>query len=164
MAMFSLFYIDMKPKLFLTILTFVLFIGISNASATTVYETTGWITGSEGQGFTFDFTADQAPYTYQATLTDLSDHDSGFGFDLLFLEISSSTEMLGSTSEPGIITFLVQAGRKYFANVFGTGGGENNAGVYGVEVTTAPIPGAIWLLGSGIAGLGYLKRRKLFSA
>ena len=153
-------FMDMNITLVFAVLTIALFFIPVCADASNVFETTGWIIDT--QGLNFEFTADQSPNTYQATLTDLSEAPD-FGFDYLYLSITSSTETLGSTTGPGIFTFLVELGKKYFVNIFGTGSGNNDAGLYGVEVVATPIPGAIWLLGSGLVGLGYLKRR-MFSA
>jgi len=56
----------------------------------------------------------------------------------------------------------VLPGGNYFLNISGTGGGT--AG-YGGDLTTTPIgavpvPGAVWLFGTGIAGLALLRRRR----
>jgi hypothetical protein len=145
-----------KPRKFLLMLIIAVFLVPACASASIVFETTGWITGSEG--LTFNFTADQSPYTYQATLTDLSTVPY-FGFDFLFLSVTSSTEILASIIGPGSFTFPVEAGKLYFANVFGTGGGEMDAGLFGLEITTVPIPGSVWLLGSGLIGIVGIRRK-----
>jgi len=159
----TLSYMPIKTKLVLTVLAMAFFLIPAGASATTtVFETTGWIIDT--QGTNYEFTADQSPNTYRATLTDLSEApDFGFEPESLYLSITTSTKTLGSTTGPGIFTFLVELGKKYFVNIFGTGSGNNDAGLYGVDVVATPIPGAIWLLSSGLVGLGYLKRR-IFSA
>jgi hypothetical protein len=145
-----------KPRKILLMLIIAVFLIPVCVSASIVFETTGWITGSEG--LTFNFTADQSPYTYQATLADLSE-DPYFGFVFLFLTVSSSTNILGSILGPGSFTFPVEEGRLYFANVFGTGGGIVDAGLFGLEIATVPIPGAIWLLGSGLIGIVGIRRK-----
>ena len=124
--------------------------------ASTVYETTGWIT--ETEGVVFDFTADIPPYTYVATLTDLS-MDPYFGFDFLFLSITTATDTVDSIVGPGSFTFKAIPDETYFANIFGIGGGTVGAGLFGLEVTAVPIPPAFMLLGSGIFALFALKRR-----
>ena len=136
----------------------VLFVIPSYTSATTVYETTGWIEGT--QGLSLPFQADQSPYTYQATLADLSISPI-FGFDYLFLSITSTTTSYGSIVGPGSFTFDVVPNELLFANVFGTGGGDQRVGLFGVQITTVPVPGAVWLLSSGLIGFISIKRKLL---
>jgi hypothetical protein len=128
-----------------------------NAGASLVFETTGWIL--ETVGLDYDFDADTAPYTYVATLSDLS-VEPFFGFDFLFLSITTSTEIVDSIVGPGSFTFDAIPGETYFANVFGDPGGDLEAGSFGVEVTAVPIPPSLVLLGSAILGLVFLRRRK----
>lgn len=136
----------------------VLFVIPSYTSATTVYETVGWIEGT--QGLSLPFQADQSPYTYQATLADLSISPI-FGFDYLFLAITSTTTSYGSIVGPGSFIFDVVPNELLFANVFGIGGGDTGFGLFGVQVTTVPVPGAVWLLGSGLVGLVGLRRKRI---
>lgn len=156
MTKLNFLFSKMKTKFVAAGLMIALLVIPSYTFASTVFETTGWIV--ESQGLTFDFLADQSPYTYQVTLSDLSVAPD-FGFDYLFLSITSSTDTLDSTVGPGSFTFDVIPGQTLFANVFGTGGGTQSAGLFGVEVTTIPIPGAIMLLGSGLIGLIGLRRK-----
>ncbi|WP_372682461.1 hypothetical protein, partial [Desulfosarcina sp.] len=99
-----------------------------------------------------------APYTYKATLTDLSE-DPFFGFKFLFLSITSSGNPVGSIVGPGSFTFDATAGKTYFANVFGTGGGTQEAGLFGVDITAVPVPPALLLLGSGLFALLTLRKK-----
>lgn len=149
----------MKSRAFLCVLAVILVLMMPPClGATTVFETTGWIIGNGGDNF--DFVADQAPYTYQATLSDLSEVPY-FGFDFLYLMISHGTETVGSITTSGSFTFTAVPDDTYFANVFGTaGGGSINAGLFGVEVTAIPIPTTLMLLGSGLLVLIGLRRRK----
>lgn len=128
------------------------------AGASTVFETTGWITGTEGVGVTFEFEADTAPYTYMATLSDLSE-DPFFGFAFLYLSLTTSTDTVDSITGPGSFTFEAIPGETYFANIFGTGGGTIGAGLFGVEITAVPVPPALLLLGSGLFALFALRKR-----
>lgn len=126
--------------------------------ATTVFETTGWIIGAGGENY--DFVADQAPYTYQATLSDLSEAPV-FGFDFLYLQISTATDTIDSITGPGSFLFTAVPDETYFANVFGNASdGGANAGLFGVEVTAVPIPTTLMLLGSGLVGLVVVRRKK----
>jgi hypothetical protein len=127
-----------------------------SAGAATVFETTGWI--QETTGLTFDFVADTAPFTYTATLSDLSETPI-FGFDFLYLSITTSTGIVDSIVGPGTFSFLATPGETYFANVFGTGGGDVGAGLFGVEIKAVPIPPSLILLGSSLFGLVLLRRR-----
>ena len=126
------------------------------AGAATVFETTGWI--QESTGLQFDFIADTPPFTYRATLSDLSTAPF-FGFDFLFLSITTSTDTVGSIVGPGSFDFAAIEGKKYFANVFGTGGGTQGAGLFGVEIKAVPIPPSLILLGSSVLGLVIFRRR-----
>jgi hypothetical protein len=60
------------------------------------------------------------------------------------------------------ITFTAQAGQVYSILLGGNSGGTNydpHAG-YSVSLTTVPVPGAVWLFGSALAGFGSVSRRK----
>ncbi len=146
----------MKLKLCLVSLAIACLLIPLSAGAATVFETTGWI--QETTGLTFDFEADTAPFTYRATLSDLSE-DPIFGFDFLFLSITTATDPVGSIVDPGSFTFAASPGKKYFANIFGTGGGTVGAGLFGVKVTAVPIPPSLILLGSSLIGLVFLRRK-----
>ena len=156
MTTLNFLFSKMKTKFVVVLMLIALLVIPSYTFASTVFETTGWITGS--QGLNFEFTADQSPYTYQATLTDLS-VDPLFGFDFLYLSVTSSTDSLGSIVGPGSFTFDVIPGQTLFANVFGTGDGTVGAGLFGVEVTAVPSPSAIWLLASGLISFVSLRRK-----
>ena len=146
----------MKLKLFLVSLAIACLLIPHYAGASTVFETTGWI--QETIGLNFDFVADTAPYTYRATLSDLSE-DPLFGFDFLYLSITTATGTVDSIVGPGSFPFAAIPGETYFANIFGTGGGTVGAGLFGLEVTAVPIPPSLILLGSSVLGLVLLRRR-----
>jgi len=146
----------MKLKLFLVSLAIACLLIPNYAGASTVFETTGWIT--ETTGLTFDFVADTAPFTYTATLSDLSETPI-FGFDFLYLSITTSTDTVDSIVGPGSFSFLATPGETYFANVFGTGGGDVGAGLFGIEIKAVPIPPGLILLGTSVFGLILLRRR-----
>jgi hypothetical protein len=157
----------MKKKLCLIVLTFMFFIIPSSALASPVYETTGWITGTEG--VTFDFTVDTPPSAYVATITDLS-VEPYFGFDFLFLSISTGSQFLGSVVVDPTVGYAIlpfdaipippESEMKIFANIFGKGGGNLGSGNFGLQVNAIPVPSALILFGSGIFALFALKRRK----
>jgi hypothetical protein len=125
-------------------------------AATVVFETTGWI--QESTGLSFDFVADTSPFTYRATLSDLSTVPF-FGFDFLFLSITTSTDTVDSILGPGSFNFSAIPGETYFANIFGTGGGTQGAGLFGVEIKAVPIPPSLILFGSSIFGLVIIRHR-----
>jgi hypothetical protein len=130
----------------------------AHAAASTVFETTGWIIGT--QGFNYEFVADQTPLTYRVTLSDLSIPDN-FGFEFLYLSITlGSTTFVKDITGPGSFTYEAILGETYFANVFGVGGGNLEAGLFGIEIAAVPIPTTLILLGSGLLGLIYVRRRK----
>jgi hypothetical protein len=60
---------------------------------------------------------------------------------------------------PGSFNFAATSGETYFANIFGTGGGSQGAGLFGLEIKAVPIPPSLILLGSSILGLILLRRR-----
>lgn len=128
------------------------------AGASLVFETTGWIT--ETTGLSYDFVADTAPYTYLATFSDLSE-DPYFGFEILYLSITTATENVKSIVGPGGFSFKAIPGETYFANVFGTGGGDLGAGLFGLEIKAVPIPPSLILLGSSLLGLVLIRRKNL---
>jgi len=145
-----------RAKFILVVTLFTLFTLPTYTFASIIFETTGWITGTEG--LSFEFEADVSPYTYKVTLSDLS-VDSFFGFEFLFLSLTTATDTIDSIIGPGSFSFIAVPGETYFANVFGTGGGSVGAGLFGVEVSNIPIPGAAWLLGIGYLSLLRLKKR-----
>ena len=150
----------MKPKniliaMGLVLLIIPLFAGFVGAA--TVFETAGWIIEDEGAA-SYEFTADIAPFTYKATITDLSVAPA-FGLEDLFLSISTSTEVIDYIFGEGSILFPVVEGATYFANVFATGGGDLEAGNYGLKIEAVPIPAALLLLGSGLSCLIAIRRR-----
>lgn len=146
----------MKLKIGWAIIAIVLLSIPQFAGASTVFETTGFITGTEG--VTFDFEADTAPFTYRTTLSDLSE-DPFFGFTFLYLAITTSGNTVGSIVGPGSFLFDATPGETYFANIFGTGGGTMGAGLFGIEITAVPVPPALLLLGSGLFALFALRKR-----
>jgi hypothetical protein len=146
----------MKLKLFLVSLAVACLLVPQYAGASTVFETTGWI--QESIGLTFDFAADTAPFKYRVTLSNLSETPF-FGFDFLFLSITTTTDDVDSILGPGSFTFDAVSGETYAANVFGTGGGTKKAGLFGLEIKAVPIPPGFILLGSSVFALVLLRRR-----
>jgi hypothetical protein len=128
------------------------------AIGSTILETTAFITGVEGDVYPFE--ASVGPYTYEATLTDLSSDPLGFKY--LYLSITTASDVLipfTSVTDSGSFTFDVTPDESYFANVFGRGTGRTKTGLYGLKVSTVPIPSAFLLLASGIIGLIGVRRR-----
>ena len=147
----------MKLKLCWVVLAIVLLSSPHSAGATTVFETTGWM--QEDTGLTFSFVADTAPFTYVATLSDLSEAPF-FGFEFLFLSITTSTDTVDSIVGPGSFSFTATPGETYFANIFGTGGGTTEAGLFGINVAAIPEPATAALLAAGLAGLAAAGTRR----
>lgn len=103
--------------------------------------------------------------TYEVTLTD-------FNFPkplkMAGLNITTATESLGSLMATGSFTFDANPGN-YYLSFFGD---ADHLGQYGIKVaqygilisavnaSPVPVPGAAWLLGSGLVGLVGFMRRK----
>ena len=94
--------------------------------------------------------------THMATLTD-------FDFPELMAQsgmaVSTATELLGSLNAPGSFTFEATPG-EYFVAFFGEAGASTSYGMYGIDISRVPVPAAVWLFGSGLLGLGAIKRKK----
>ncbi len=127
------------------------------AQAALIFETTDFIT--DAKGINYSFPAQENHTHYTATLSDLS--FAPLSFDYLGLSISTSTQTLGKMDGPGCFTFAIDPGTTYFFNVFGDGGGIYNTGLYGLQVTAAPVPAALGLFASGLIALVAIKRRSL---
>lgn len=146
----------MRPKPILIICAVALFLIPSYASASTVFEVTDEIRWIGFYRYAFD--ADVELYTYQVTLSDLSvAPDEGFRF--LYLALTSSGQLIGSSLGPGSFQFEADPGETYYASVFGIGGGTTWTGVFGLKVATVPIPNTLLLLGSGVLGLIFFRRK-----
>jgi hypothetical protein len=141
-------------RFFITILLSVTFSGVVQAS--TVFQTTGFISGIEGQSFTF--LSGQEEDAYRVTLSDLS--FAPLAFDFLGISISTSIETVGFMEGTGAFLFDVQPNSLYYANVFGVGSGPYETGLYGLEITTTPIPTSLWIFGSGLGALIFIRRRR----
>jgi len=152
-----------KQKMFLVMLSITFFIVPAFANAAIIFETSEFITESEG--IVYEFVVDIEPSAAcVATITDLS--EDLLGFEYLYLTISTSSEVLGETytHDPGglePINFIAYPGIQYYANVFGFGSGEYKTGNFGLQIvgSPVPIPTTLFLLGSGLIGLIGLRRR-----
>ena len=154
----------MKRLLMVVALIAVVLIGYNFSNACTyndvdnlVFETTGWIIGTDA--VTYPIIADVAPFEYLVILSDLS-KAPWFGFDSLYLSITTATEFIKDIFGPGSFTFTAMPNETYFVNVFGVGGGQFDTGLFGVEITAVPIPASILLFGSGILSMVFFRRRK----
>lgn len=99
--------------------------------------------------------------TYKATI---NDHSVPEAFDtLLFAVISTTTGTEGWVDGAGTIgsmfTFLGDPTVDYFASIFAVTG-DGDIGLFSADVTHIPIPPSLLLLGSGLAGLVVLRRRR----
>ena len=147
-----------RKKFALMLWTILLFVIPSYSFALTIFETTGWIIGTDDD--TFNFLANQAPYTYEATLVDLSTPPN-FGFENIFMSISTATDLLASISDFGSTKFNAVPGETHYAYVSGTGGGNLEAGLFGLQVSTTPVPepATMVLICSGLICLVGLSRK-----
>ncbi len=83
------------------------------------------------------------------------------------LNVSTGTGMTYLTHDATVdatnyIEFFAQAGQVYTVALGGNGVGRWNANVSGYElqISAVPVPGAVWLFGSALAGVVGLRRRK----
>jgi hypothetical protein len=155
----------MRPKFLLSILVIAIFILPSKAPASTVLDEADVIMGMDVA--IFPFTANVAPFTYLATLADLSEilekllpPGSDPGFVSLSLSVSDEDgNFLGSVEDSGSFTFDVVERQRYFAFVLGDTADDSRLGAFGVTIEAVPIPTTLMLLGSGLLGLIYVRRR-----
>jgi hypothetical protein len=144
----------MKLKLFLISLAIACLLVPQYAGAATVLEETGWLFGPSGENYSF--VADQTPLVYKVTLTDF---EPIAPFDLLGVFITTSTDRVAKLLEPGMITFDVELGTTYFANVLGLPDKKGRVGLFGIKIASVPIPPSLILLSSSVLGLVLLRRR-----
>ena len=96
--------------------------------------------------------------SYRATLTDFefpaAMTDTG-------MDVTTTTDSLGSLMAPGSFTFNATPGN-YFVSFYGAAdtSAPLELGQYGIEISKVPVPAAIWLFGSGLLGLVGIARRK----
>ena len=152
-----------KQKMFLVMLSIVFFLVPAITNAAIIFETSEFITESEG--IVYEFVVDIEPSAAcMATITDLS--EDLLGFEYLYLTISTSLEVLGETdtNDPGglaPIYFTSDPDTQYYANVFGVGCGEYETGNFGLQIVApVPIPTTLFLLGAGLIGLVGLRRAR----
>lgn len=117
----------------------------------------GTITGTDFVVTPFELTTNT---DVRVTLTDL---ESPVAFTQLafgwFTE-SDGEPVLGAFLDgPGILDFNLDPGN-YLAVVGGIAGGDLNIGTFGLEISNVPLPPAIWLMFTSLAGLGILGRRR----
>ena len=144
------------------LLTFALLTGAGLAQASTVvYEKVELFL--EESIFTESFEITEAG-SYLATLTDF---EFTSAMQETGMNITTTSEMLGSLLAPGSFTFQATPGN-YFLSFFGFADASSSTmlGQYGIEVRMTempaiPVPAAVWLFASGLLGLiGIAGRRK----
>jgi hypothetical protein len=82
-----------------------------------------------------------------------------FGFDQLTLVLTTSTGIEDTIIGPGSFNFIPTPGRTYFVNIFGEGGGDLGAGLFGLEIIAVPVPPALLLFASSVFALFACKRK-----
>lgn len=151
-------------KKLLLIFTVVSILVLPNfAGASTVLQTTDFLFGFSGKSYSF--TADQTATKYQVVLTDLG---LPVPFDFLSMVVGTTDSNLALLKTPGTKTFdAVPGATTYFVNVLGLPGlftpvpeaTEQRAGLFGLKITTVPIPQGITLLLSGLFAMVFLRRK-----
>jgi hypothetical protein len=155
----------MKSKIILTVTAIALLMVPSYLCASTVLDVAGTIQGFKLE--VYPFFANETPFTYEATLVDLSDIIPGLppgtktGFEMLSLSVTNQDgDPLGSANFSGSFPFPVNEGEKYYAWVNGNTGDTYFMGAYEVTVAPVPIPTTLLLLGSGLIGLIAIRRKR----
>lgn len=155
----------MKLKLCWVVMAIVLLSTPHYAGAAPILDETGYIFGFSGENYSFVadqtplvyFVADQTPLVYKVTLTDF---EFPAAFEFLGVAITTSTDKVAELLKPGWTTFDVELGTTYFANVLGNAAAPPGAGLFGINVSSVPIPPSLLLLGSGIFALVALRRSR----
>ena len=120
-------------RLSISLLVITLFLAPTySIAADKVFEAVGTITGTDSNVHNFN-AVKKHQSTCEATLTDLNETSSS-GFDNLFWAISTSTEVYFNFRGPGSVHFYPSPGEPFFATVIGTGGGDNETGIYGIQI------------------------------
>lgn len=96
------------------------------------------------------------------TLTDL-----GFPGPLTSLSFAAttSTSLLAQLAAPGSLTFGIAGAGTYFATVYGIADPSFGGGLYSLNLSYSPVPlpGAAWLLASGIALFGARRKQNVIN-
>jgi hypothetical protein len=123
-----------------------------------IYSASGTFLGANREGNIFTTTGTFAGNGWNSTSIDWTPTTSGLYWVALQVSSTTQTRGLDLPTETSTTTGTVPATEFAFA---GTNGryAETSTGV-GLEVSTVPVPAAIWLLGSGLMGLGVLGRRR----
>ena len=130
------------------------------AESTTLYLETDW---SDLQGY-YNFPVSMGAAS-ELELLAVTNPDSIFGYDYLYTmgvnhTADSSSGQKNHAIDIGPGTYEVRM--SMFAQASGQSFGGEYSGMSGaLSVSTIPIPGAVWLFGSALAGLGIVRRRKI---
>ncbi len=130
-------------------------VGVPNYSPGTLYDSTTLATGPSMNVATLNVSA---PGTLTVKLQDLGWPDK---LSALSFALTSATGIIGAQTGEGTFTYQLDHAGTLFASIFAVGGGDMKTGLYNVNINLAPVPlpAAIWLLGSGIAGFAALRRK-----
>lgn len=118
---------------------------------------TEMITGTQSIVLPFRISAGMPGGTVSVSLVDLG--WPGIMSSLSF-SASTSTSLLAQLASPGSMTFDVAGAGTYFATVYGIADPNFGVGLYSLNLSYSPVPlpGAAWLLLSGVA-LFAIRRR-----
>lgn len=131
-------------------------VGVPNYAPGTLYDSTTLVTGPAMNVATLNVTA---PGTLTVKLSDLGWPDK---LSALSFALTSATGIIGAHTGEGTFTYQLEHAGTLFASIFAVGAGELKTGLYNVNVNLAPVPlpAAIWLFGSGLAGFAALRRKR----
>jgi hypothetical protein len=124
----------------------------------TLYEANTFVRGS---ALTYTTLQIDSAGTLRVELADLTWPQA---FESLTFTLASAAGVLGESVGPGLMSFELGGPATLFAGVFADAAGLANKGLYHLEIafvpSVVPVPAALWLLLSGLGGLGLARRRR----
>lgn len=124
-----------------------------------LYSASGVFLGANRESPTATATGTFNANGWNSTSVDWNNVGAGTYWIALQVSSSSQTPGLDLVTEASTATGTVPALAFAYAGTTGRYATQTND-PFGVELTAVPLPAAVWLLGSGLAGLGFAARRR----